>query len=67
MRNEALSPTFVDRTKALDEMVSFLLEAAGGDGMMDRPNSAGETPRQLQSKKLVMWQMWESDAVKRNS
>ncbi|KAJ6032548.1 hypothetical protein N7540_003280 [Penicillium herquei] len=49
-----------DRRKALDEMVNILLHA-GGDAimMMDQTNQAGETPRQLQSKKLASWQKLE--------
>lgn len=47
--NGSVHPTSADRRRALDEMVIVLL-GAGGDAMMDQPNSAGETPRQLQSK-----------------
>ncbi|KAJ6149608.1 hypothetical protein N7471_000807 [Penicillium samsonianum] len=66
-KGASLNPTLADRTRALDEMVCLLLEAAEGDSMMDQPNSAGETPRQLQSKKLVLWQERKPDAVTRNS
>lgn len=64
-RNGSVRPTPADRRRALDEMVTILLEA-GGDAVMDQPNSAGETPRQLQSKKLAIWQKWEMAAIARN-
>jgi ankyrin repeat protein len=51
----AIAPTVADRRKALDEMINILLHI-GGDAMMDQTNQAGETPRQLQSKKLAHWQ-----------
>lgn len=51
--NGSVRPTLADRRRALDEMVVVLLEI-GGDAMMDQPNLAGETPRQLQSKKLAI-------------
>ena len=57
-------PTFDHQRRALDEMVAILLEA-GGDGMMDRSNFAGQTPRRLQSKKLDMWQKQELAAIAR--
>lgn len=50
--------TFDDRRRALDEMVAILLEV-GGDSMMDQSNLAGQTSRQLQSKKLDTWQKSE--------
>ena len=39
-------------------MVTILLEV-GGDAMMDQPNSAGETPRQLLPEILAIWEKWE--------
>ncbi|KAJ5359010.1 uncharacterized protein N7496_011423 [Penicillium cataractarum] len=62
--NGSVRPTLADRTRALDEMVAVLLEV-GGDTMMDQPNLAGETPRQLEFKKLAMWQKLEEDAIAR--
>ncbi|OOQ84219.1 hypothetical protein PEBR_33706 [Penicillium brasilianum] len=52
-----LSP-FVDQREALGEMRDILLKA-GGDIMMDQPNSRGETPRQLQFKRLETWRRAE--------
>lgn len=54
----AIAPTVAGRRKALDEMINILLHI-GGDAMMDQTNQAGETPRQLQSKKLAHWQKLE--------
>jgi ankyrin repeat protein len=54
----AMAPTVADRRKALDEMINILLHIEG-DAMMDQTNQAGETPRQLQSKKLAHWQKLE--------
>lgn len=62
--NGPVRPTLADRTRALDEMVTILLEV-GGDAMMDQPNSAGEMPRQLQSKKLALWENWEVAEIAR--
>lgn len=62
--NGIVSPTFADRRRALDEMVAVLLEVEG-DATMDQPNLAGETPRQLQYKKLAMWQKSELAAIAR--
>ncbi|KAJ5720990.1 uncharacterized protein N7483_008924 [Penicillium malachiteum] len=56
--NGPIAPTVADRRKALDEMINILLHI-GGDAMMDQTNQAGETPRQLQSKKLAYWQELE--------
>ena len=63
--NGSVRPTLADRTRALDEMITILLEIGGG-AIMDQPNLAGETPRQLQSKKLAMWQEWEEAAIARS-
>lgn len=56
--NGTIVPTVADQRKALDEMINVLLQI-GGDAMMDQTNLAGETPRQLQSKKLAHWQKLE--------
>lgn len=56
--NGPIAPTVADRRKALDEMINILLHV-GGDAMMEQTNQAGETPRQLQSKKLAYWQQLE--------
>jgi hypothetical protein len=64
--NGIVSPTFADKRRALDEMVVVLLEVED-DTMMDQPNLAGETPRQLRSKKLAMWQKFELAAIARRS
>jgi len=55
-----------DRRRPLDEMIAILLQA-GGDAMMDQTNLAGETPRQLQAKKLAQWQGFELQEVARKS
>lgn len=51
MNHGPLRHTFDDQRRALDEMVAILLEV-GGDTIMDLSNLAGQTSRQLQSKKL---------------
>jgi hypothetical protein len=56
-RGCVLSP-FVNQSEALGEMRDILLEA-GGDIMMDQPNSRGETPRQRLSKRLEDWRRAE--------
>ena len=57
-------PTHDDRIRALGEMLVILLEV-GGNAMIDQPNLAGETPRQLQAKKLDTWAKWELAALAR--
>ncbi|KAJ6127417.1 hypothetical protein N7523_003029 [Penicillium sp. IBT 18751x] len=57
-RHGCILPRFTDQREALDEMRVVLLKA-GGDIMMDQPNSGGETPRQLQSKRLENWRRAE--------
>ncbi|KAJ6089358.1 hypothetical protein N7467_004574 [Penicillium canescens] len=42
--NESSMPTLADGIRGLDEMVAVLLEAAGGDSIMDQPNAAGKKP-----------------------
>ncbi|KAJ5757766.1 uncharacterized protein N7511_006460 [Penicillium nucicola] len=56
--NGSIVPTVADQRNALDEMSNILLHI-GGDAMMDQTNLAGETPRQLLSKKLAYWQKRE--------
>ncbi|KAF9247687.1 hypothetical protein DTO027I6_9154 [Penicillium roqueforti] len=53
-RHGCMIPTSADEREALDEMRVVLL-GAGGDIMMDQPNVRGETPRQLQFKRLENW------------
>lgn len=57
-RHGYVSSPFVDQREALGEMRDILLKA-GGDIMMDQPNSRGETPRQLQFKRLGNWRQAE--------
>lgn len=64
--NGVVGPTLADERKALDEMIAILLQV-GVDAMMDQTNLAGETPRQLQSKKLAQWQEIELHEIARNS
>lgn len=64
--NGVVRPTVADWRRALDEMIAILLQA-GGDAMMDQTNLAGETPRQLQAKKLAQWREIELQEVARKS
>lgn len=50
--------TVSDQREALEEMRVIFVEA-GGDIMMDQPNSRGETPRQVQFKRLENWRRAE--------
>lgn len=50
-----ITPTFEEKIKAQDEMLSVLQEAARRDDMMDQPNAAGRTPRQLRSETRIKW------------
>jgi hypothetical protein len=50
------TPAVADQIQAQDEMLDVLLEAAGDDSMMDQPNAAGRTPRQLRSEIRDRWQ-----------
>ena len=62
--NGPVRHTFDDQRRALDEMVAILLKVGGGS-MMDQSNLAGQTSRQLQSKKLDTWQKSELAAMAR--
>ncbi|KAJ6010770.1 hypothetical protein N7451_002182 [Penicillium sp. IBT 35674x] len=53
-----------EQRKALAEVIDILLEV-GGEGMMDQPNLAGETPRQLLANRMGTWQRLELAAVER--
>lgn len=48
--------TVADRIRAQDEMMTILQEASGDDSMMNQPNAAGSTPRQLQLETRSRWQ-----------
>lgn len=51
--------TVADQIRAQDEMMGVLQEASGGDSMMNQPNAAGRTPRQLRSETRSRWQGME--------
>ncbi|GIJ85612.1 hypothetical protein Asppvi_004471 [Aspergillus pseudoviridinutans] len=49
--------------RAQDEMVTILQEVSGDDRMMDQPDAAGRTPRQLRSETRSRWRQIGADAV----
>lgn len=57
-RHGCVVRTVADQKEALEEMRVTFLEA-GGDITMDQPNLRGETPRQLQFKRLENWRRAE--------
>ncbi|CRG86846.1 hypothetical protein PISL3812_03858 [Talaromyces islandicus] len=48
--------TSVEKILAQDEMMDVLQTAFGGDEMMNQPNNAGKTPRDLQTETRSKWQ-----------
>ncbi|KAH8433891.1 uncharacterized protein LDX57_011527 [Aspergillus melleus] len=60
----AKGPTVHDRIRVQGEIMGVLLEA-GGSEIMDQPNSAGETPRELVEKGRAKW--WEDYARRMRS
>lgn len=52
---EELTATY--RISAQDEMMAVLQTASGGDEMMNQPNKAGKTPRDLQTETRSRWQV----------
>lgn len=48
--------TSAEQISARDEMMAILQTAFGGDEMMNQPNNAGKTPRDLQKERRSMWQ-----------
>ncbi|QKX63664.1 uncharacterized protein TRUGW13939_10835 [Talaromyces rugulosus] len=48
--------TVAGKISAQDEMMAVLQTASGGDEMMNQPNNAGKTPRDLQAETRSRWQ-----------
>ncbi|KJK67509.1 Ankyrin repeats 3 copy [Aspergillus parasiticus SU-1] len=55
-----------ERIRAQDEMIRVLQEA-GHNSLMDEPNTAGKTPRQLCEKTRAKWQKSENSRVQLSS
>ncbi|KAJ5792444.1 uncharacterized protein N7503_008422 [Penicillium pulvis] len=64
MNGEVVKASHDEQRKALAEVVANLLEV-GGEGMMDQPNLAGETPQQLLARRMDMWERLELAAIER--
>lgn len=54
--NKIEDVTVADQIRAQDEMMTVLQEASADDSMMNQPNAAGRTPRQLRSETRSRWQ-----------